>query len=120
VWHYGGDAKTNLRGMIAAAEPNICGDGRGKRRSESFNQQLVRSAVALWRQVDVHREIDGPQDDPDLVEQLQANRLFLQQVVGERCCPVAVEIRDSLGSWTRFEEFGLRKDAFRYVAARPQ
>ena len=117
MWHYGGDAKTNLRGLIAAAEPDVGGDGRGKRRSESLNQQLVRPAVALWRQVEVHRQIDGPQDDPERIEHLQANRLFLQQVFGERCRPVAVEIRDFLGSWTRFEQFGLRNDAFRHVAA---
>ena len=117
MWHDGGDAQTDLREVIAAAEPDVSGDGRGKRRSESFNQQPVLPSVSMWRQVDVHREVDGPQDDSDRVEQLQPNQLFLQQILGERRRPVAVQIRDFLGTRTRFEEFGLRKDALRVVAA---
>jgi hypothetical protein len=97
--------------MIAAGEPDVAGHGCGKRRSESFNQQLVRPAVAKWRKMGVHHEVDDPQYDSDRVEQLQANRLFLQQIIGERSRPVAVGIRDILGSWLGFEEFVLQNAA---------
>ena len=82
-------AGVDLRARARSAESRVARGTGGEHSTGGFNQQTIGTAIAVRHQRDVHHEIDGPQQDANGVQHLNAHALLTKQILGQRRRAVA-------------------------------